>query len=328
VGQVPPVAEQLSSLPESPQAGESGSLSGVVTDQEGGLLPGAQVEIVVGGKTVRQQADAQGAFHAYGLPAGSYVVHAVESGFETETTIGELQRSEQKVLEPIALPATVATSVSVIATSREIATAQVAAEEKQRVLGIIPNFYVVYFKNPAPLSAGQKFHLAWRSTIDPVSFLGAGFAAGVGQATDSFQGYGQGGAGYGRRYGAALADGTISAFLGGAILPSLFRQDPRYYYQGTGTKASRLRHAVASVVVTHGDNGKRQFNYSNIIGNFAAAGISNTYYPASDRHGAGLTLSNTAIGTAFSAFGAIMQEFVVPKLTPHLPKSGAPDVKD
>jgi hypothetical protein len=192
----------------------------------------------------------------------------------------------------------------------------------------VPNFYVVYYKNPAPLTAKQKFHLAWRSTIDPVSFLGSGFIAGVEQATDSFQGYGQGAAGYGKRYGASFADGAISTFLGGAILPALFHQDPRYYYQGTGSTMSRVKHAIASVVVTHGDNGKRQFNYSNIIGNFASAGISNAYYPASDRNGAGLTLSNAAIGTAFGAFAGIMQEFVVPKLTPHRPNRGAPDPKD
>lgn len=216
-----------------------------------------------------------------------------------------------------------AASITVYATQREVAAAEVAAEEKQRVFGVIPNFYVVYSPSPTPLSKAQKFHLAWRSTIDPVSFLGTGFAAGVEQATNAFPGFGQGATGYAKRYGASFADGAISTFLGGAILPSLFRQDPRYYFQGTGTNGSRARHAVASVFVTHGDNGKRQFNYSNILGNFASAGLSNLYYPASDRNGAGLTLGNAAIGTGFGMFGALMQEFVVPRLTPHLPKRGS-----
>ncbi len=211
-------------------------------------------------------------------------------------------------------------SVTVYATQHEIAAAEVAEAEKQRVFGVIPNFYVVYSPNPTPLSKGQKFHLAWRSTIDPVSFLGTGFVAGVEQATNAFPGYGQGATGYAKRYGASFADGAISTFLGGAILPSLFRQDPRYYFQGTGTTGSRAGHAVASVFVTHGNNGKRQFNYSNILGNFASAGLSNLYYPASDRNGAGLTFANVAIGTGFGMFGALMQEFVVPRLTPHLPK--------
>lgn len=213
-----------------------------------------------------------------------------------------------------------AASVTVYATQREIAAAEVAGEEKQRVLGVIPNFFVVYSPSPTPLSKGQKFHLAWRSTIDPFSFVGNGIAAGIQQANNTFPGYGQGAEGYAKRYGASFAGGAIGTFLGGAILPSLFRQDPRYYFQGTGTNKARAKHAMASVFVTHGDNGKRQFNYSNILGNFASAGLSNLYYPASDRNGAGLTLSNAAIGTGFGMFGALMQEFVVPHFTPHLPK--------
>lgn len=210
-------------------------------------------------------------------------------------------------------------SVTVVASQREIAAAEVQMAEKQRVLGIVPNFYVVYSPHPTPLAKAQKFHLAWRSTIDPVNFLGAGFTAGVEQANNDFAGYGQGGMGYAKRYGASFADNAISTFLGGAILPVVFRQDPRYYYKGTGANASRAGHAIASVFVCRGDNGKREFNYSNILGNFASAGISNAYYPASDRHGVGLTMENAAIGTGFAMFGALMQEFVIPRLTPHLP---------
>ncbi|AFL87110.1 hypothetical protein Terro_0778 [Terriglobus roseus DSM 18391] len=311
-----------SSLPDGPAAASNASLTGVVTDQEGGLLPGAHVEITAGGRTIVQLADGTGAFHAYGLPAGPYTVHAVASGFEAALESGTLEVAEQKELAPLALSATVATSVSVVATSHDIAVAQVAAEEKQRVLGVIPNFYVVYFKNPAPLTAQQKFHMAWRSTLDPVSFLGAGFGAGVQQATGGIDGWGYNRKGYAQRYGANFADGAISTFLGGAILPMLFHQDPRYYWQGTGTKMSRAKHAIASVVVSHGDDGRREFNYSSVLGNFASAGLSNLYYPAANRNGAGLTLRNAALGSAFGAFAAIMQEFVVPKLTPHRPASG------
>lgn len=215
-------------------------------------------------------------------------------------------------------------SITVTATMKEVAAAEVATEEKQRVLGVIPNFYVVYSPQPTPLSSGQKFHLAFRSTIDPVNLLLAGATAGVEQANGSFAGYGQGAAGFGKRYGSVFADGAISTFLGGAVLPSLLRQDPRYFYQGTGTTRSRARHAIASVFVCRGDNGKQQFNFSNILGNFASAGISNLYYPASDRNGAGLTLRNAAVGTGFSMVAALMQEFVVPRFTPHLPGKSSP----
>ena len=216
-----------------------------------------------------------------------------------------------------------AASVTVYASAHDVAAAEVAGAEKQRVLGIVPNFFVVYSPHPTPLSSGQKFHLAWRSSIDPINFVGSAFFAGIEQANNSFPGYGNGSTGYAKRFGANFADGTISTFLGGAILPSLFRQDPRYYYQGTGTTGSRVRHAMLSVIICPGDNGKKQFNYSAVLGNFASAGISNLYYPASDRNGAGLTLGNAALGSAYGMFGALMQEFVVPHFTPHLPGRGS-----
>ncbi|SEB63042.1 carboxypeptidase-like regulatory domain-containing protein [Terriglobus roseus] len=310
-----------STLPDGPKADSNASLTGVITDQEGGLLPGAHVEVTASGRTTAQLADSSGTFHVYGLAAGHYTVRAAASGFEAEVEEGTLATAEQKELEPLALPATVATSVSVVASSHDIAVAQLAAEEKQRVLGVIPNFYVVYFRNPAPLTTKQKFHLAWRSTLDPVSFLGSGVAAGIEQATGGVNGWGYDGKGYAQRYGANFADGAVSTFLGGAILPVIFHQDPRYYWQGTGTKTSRAKHAIASVFVCRGDDGRREFNYSSVLGNFASAGISNLYYPAANRNGAGLTLTNAALGSAFGAFAAIMQEFVVPKLTPHRPAS-------
>jgi hypothetical protein len=312
-------------LPDTPSQERSASLHGTVTDQGGRLLPGARVEITLESESFTEIADSEGEFRANGLRAGTYTIRALDSGFiSVEERVTVLQ-GEVKEVAPIPLRmATSRAEVTVVATVHEIAVAQVAAEEKQRVLGIIPNFYVVYDKEPAPLAVEQKFHLAWRSIFDPISLLGVGVAAGIGQATNQYGGYGQGAQGYAKRYGAAFADGAVSGFLGGAILPVLFKQDPRYYYQGTGTVWSRTKHAVASVVVTHGNNGKRQFNYSNVLGTFGAAGISNAYYPASDRHGAGLTMQNAAVGLAFGAFGSVMQEFVVRKLTPHLPSREHP----
>jgi hypothetical protein len=312
-------------LPDTPSQERSASLHGTVTDQGGRLLPGARVEITSEGESFTEIADSDGEFRANGLRAGTYTIRALDSGFISVEEHVTVLQGEVKEVAPIPLRMTTARAeVTVVATVHEIAVAQVAAEEKQRVLGIIPNFYVVYDKEPAPLAVGQKFHLAWRSTFDPISLLGVGVAAGIGQATNEYDGYGQGAQGYAKRYGAAFADSAVSGFLSGAVLPVLFKQDPRYYYQGTGTVWSRTKHAVGSVVITHGNNGKRQFNYSNVLGTFASAGISNAYYPASDRHGAGLTMQNAAIGLAFGAFGSVMQEFVVRKLTPHLPSREHP----
>jgi hypothetical protein len=291
-----------------------------VEDASGSLLPGARIEITCGDAVFSSTADDQGEFRAEGLPGGPYRLHVAADGFAVQDASGEILPDEQRSLPPISLkPTREHASVTVTASVHDIAAAQVSEAEQQRVLGVIPNFYVVYFQRPARLGPGQKFHLALRSTIDPVNLALTGVSAGISQASDQFSGYGQGAAGYGRRYGAAFADGAISTFLGGAIYPALFHQDPRYYYQGRGSTASRVRHAIGSVVVTHGDNGRRQFNISGILGNFSAAAISNAYYPESDRNGAGLTMRNATIGTAFGALGALMQEFVVPHFTPHTP---------
>ncbi|SDF50791.1 carboxypeptidase-like regulatory domain-containing protein [Terriglobus roseus] len=295
------------------------SLEGTIQDGDGALLPGARVEVLSGGVTAVAFADEDGVFHAYGVTPGTYRLHITAIGFFADTRSGEILPGEEKELDAIELrPEGKFATVTVTATEKEIATEQVNFEMKQRVLGIVPNFYVVYDANPEPLTKGQKFHLAWRSTLDPFTFATSAIVAGVEQSNNSFSGYGTGASGYAKRYGASFADGAISTFLGGAILPVVFHQDPRYRYQGTGSIMSRTRHAAASVIFCRNDQNKVVFNYSNIIGNFASAGISNLYYPASDRNGAGLTLQNAAIGTAFGVFGAIMQEFVVPKLTPHL----------
>jgi hypothetical protein len=174
--------------------------------------------------------------------------------------------------------------------------------------------------NAAPLTPKQKFQLAWKSTIDPVSFGVTGVVAGVEQATDRFQGYGQGAAGYGRRYGAAYGDLVSGTFIGGAILPSLLKQDPRYFYKGTGTVRSRMLYAIANSVICKGDNGRWQPNYSGIVGSLAAGGVSNLYYPENDRSDAALTFENALIGIGETAAVNILQEFVMRRLTPNAPK--------
>ncbi len=309
-------------LPQSPQPASTGdaTLSGTVEDGDGGLLPGARVEVTCAGSTEVEISDGDGEFHVYGLPAGGCNVRVSDSGYAAEAVHVSLEVGQQEQMQPIDLrPVGDHSTITVIATQHEIATEQLREEMHQRVFGIIPNFYVVYHPNPAPLSAGQKFHLAWRSLLDPVSFLGTGISAGIEQANGSFSGWGNDYKGYAQRYGANYADNTVATMLGGFIFPTIFKQDPRYYYKGTGTFMSRAEHAIASVVICRGDNGKREFNYSNVLGNFGGAGISNIYYPASDRHGVGLTMGNAAIGTAFGAFGALMQEFVVPHFTPNRP---------
>jgi hypothetical protein len=205
-------------------------------------------------------------------------------------------------------------------TPSEIAEAEIKDEEKQRVFGVIPNFYVTYNPAAVPLRPKQKFELAWKSTIDPVNFALTGAIAGIEQATNAFDGYGQGAQGYAKRYGAAYADFVTSTFIGGAILPSLLKQDPRYFYKGTGTRRSRFFYAIANSVICKGDNGHWQANYSGILGGLAAGGISNFYYPPSDRYDLTLTFENALIGIGSTAANNLLQEFVIRKLTHNVPK--------
>jgi hypothetical protein len=215
------------------------------------------------------------------------------------------------------------TEVYVGLTQVEVAEEQIKIEEKQRVLGIVPNFYVTYIPDAVPLTAREKFKLAWRTVIDPFTVVVVSGAAGVEQAQNHFAGYGQGAQGYAKRFGAGYGDTIVGTFIGGAILPSVLKQDPRYFYKGTGSKAFRFGYAIANAFICKGDNRRWQPNYSNILGSLAAGGISNLYYPRQDRDGAGLTVENAAIGIGATAIGNVFQEFVARRLTRKVPNQSS-----
>jgi hypothetical protein len=212
--------------------------------------------------------------------------------------------------------------VQVVAPRAEVAEAEIKVEETQRVFGVIPNFYVSYIPDAAPLNTKQKFELAWRTTIDPVTFALTGAIAGIQQAENAFSGYGQGAQGYGKRYGASYADLAVGTFIGSAIFPSLLKQDPRYFYKGTGSIRARALYAIANALICKGDNKRWQPNYSNVLGSFAAGGISNLYYPAQNR-GAALVFENAGIGIGSTAAANVLQEFLIRKLTPNNPNRRA-----
>jgi hypothetical protein len=193
-------------------------------------------------------------------------------------------------------------------TQQEKADLQLKQQEKQRIVGVVPNFNVSYNEDAAPLSRKQKLHLAFHTAIDPVSFAVAAFDAGLSQAEDDFPGYGQGMQGYAKRFGASYADNFDGTMLGNAIFPILLKQDPRYFRRGKGRFTTRLLYSISTTVWCKNDNGSHGPNYSNILGNLAAGGISNLYYPASDR-GAGLTFERGFTVTAYGAFGGVFNEF-------------------
>jgi Carboxypeptidase regulatory-like domain len=299
-----------------------GSITGTVSDPTGTGVAGAQLSLTHEGKPTQETLTGDdGQFSLTGVPPGPFRLAVSANGFNAQTVSGNLGSGESCVMPRITLVlATNVTEVRVELSTVEIAQEQIEDQEKQRLFGVIPNFYVTYVPNAAPLTSRQKFQLAWKSTIDPVSFGVTGVIAGVEQATDRFEGYGQGAAGYGRRYGAAYGDLVSGTFIGGAILPALLKQDPRYFYKGTGTVRSRVLYAIANSVICKGDNGRWQPNYSGIAGSLAAGGISNLYYPETDRSDAALTFENALIGIGETAAVNILQEFVLRKFTPNAPK--------
>jgi Carboxypeptidase regulatory-like domain len=317
------VAYALNHLPQ-PQS--AGTISGTVVDRTGTALPNAHVRLARENQSLSQEtvANNDGQFSFVNVAPGPFQLIISSDGFATQTISGNLLSGETYTAPAIALfVAGTSTQVRVSMSPIEIAEAEIKDEEKQRVLGVLPNFYVTYNPTAVPLKPKQKFELAWKATIDPVNFGVTAGVAGIEQASNAFGGYGQGAKGYGERYGASYADLVTGTFIGAAILPSILKQDPRYFYKGSGTVRSRILYAIANSVICRGDNGHWQANYSAIAGSIAAGGISNLYYPTTDR-GAGLVFENALIGIGSTAATNILQEFVIRKLTPHAPNYSPP----
>lgn len=296
---------------------QPGSIVGTVTDVQDGVVPGATIVLTGPAAEDRRTitSDDAGSFEIKDLrPAVSYQVTINAKGFaEWKSTPIVLTPGQSYWLGNVKMTISVVQTTVAAETIEQIALEQVQLEEKQRVLGIIPNFYVVYDKNAVPLTTKLKFQLALRTSVDPMTIAGVGVLAGMNQAGNTPD-YQLGAKGYGQRFGAAAADGFSGILIGGAILPSLLHQDPRYFYQGTGTKKSRALHALSSPFLCKGDNGRWQFNYSSIGGDLASGALSNLYYPDSNR-GAGLTFQTALITTGGRIAKSLAQEFILGHFT-------------
>lgn len=266
---------------------------------------------------LQTETDDDGLFFFANLAPGLLQLSFASEGL-TGQVIYETLSAAQSLTVPdvVLIVATQVTEVHVGVTPAEEAQDEVKLEEKQRIFGLIPNFFVTYDPHPVPLSYKLKFRLAWKSSVDPFTLLAIGAVAGVEQAGNQWRGYGQGAQGYGKRYGASYGDVFGGTFIGGAVLPSLLKQDPRYFYRGSGSKKSRILHAFASSVMCRGDNGKIEPNYSNIGGAFAAGGLANLYAPPGNRNGARLVVSTALIRLGETAVAGVFQEFFIRKVTP------------
>ncbi len=308
----PPVQQQP--LPAAPQQ-QKGTLVGTVTDVNGGTVPAASV--ILNGPAPSDHrtvvTNDKGFFEFTNLEPGTYHVTVSAKGFADWSSPPIILNPGQAVILTGSKLKVAEAKTTVTVSSAQIAEEQVRREEQQRVFGIIPNFYVVYEPHPEPLTTKLKFRLAFRTMIDPITFIGTGIVAGLYQAADHPD-FVQGFKGYSERYGSIYADGAIDIMIGGAILPSLLHQDPRYFYQGTGTKKSRILHALSNPFVCKGDNGHLQPNYSSLGGDLATAAIANAYYPAQNS-GAGELFREFLIGTGERMGATLAQEFILRKLT-------------
>jgi hypothetical protein len=298
-------------------------ISGTVFDTNSDIIQGARV--VLSDRTgVEHQMESgpNGQFAFPALSPGTYKITVTGRGMGTYVSPWlTMHPGEMRIVSQVVLPvAAASTSITVNGNNSEInqelADRQVEIAEEQRVWGVFPNFYSSYDWQAPPMGVKQKYKLAYRSMMDPMAFAGAAGIAGYEQYYNIFPGYGRGFSGYAKRYGAAYVNDFSARMLASGVFASLFHQDPRYFYKGTGSFPSRTMYAISSAVITRDDSGRTRPNYSHVLGVFAAAALSNLYYPKASR-GLTLTLVNGAVETAGNAGSNIAREFILKGITTH-----------
>jgi hypothetical protein len=298
---------------------ESGAvISGTVLDINGNVIQGAHVRLsqtALPGAVHETESGSMGQFDFSGLSPGTYTLtvstHAMTTFVSGPITI----EAQQAVIVPKIVLGIAPATISVTVMDPEQASiVQVEIAEQQRVFKVFPNFYSSFDWNAPPMLAKQKYHLAARTLVDPVSFLTTAAVAGAEQYQNVFPSFGSGFEGYAKRYGAAYAEHASSELFTRAVFPSIFHTDPRYFIMGSGSTRSRAMHAVTSTVVTRGDNGSRRINFSEILGGFSAAALSNAYFPADER-GLNLVLVNGFAGLGGNMLDNLIREFVLNRFT-------------
>lgn len=328
-------SQTVSALPDAPQAhsdmlapdsGQSAdptssstaSLSGTVLDTNGDVIQGAHLSLSKADtpRILREvESGSMGQFEFNNLDPGTYVVTVSGNGMTNFVSKPISLRDHEAVIVPSVVLSVAEATTSVMVMDRESASAeQVEIAEQQRVLKVFPNFYSSFDWNAPPMMAKQKYRLALRTLVDPVSFLTTGAIAGVEQQQNIFPSFGGGIEGYMKRYGAAYAGRASSELLTRAILPSMFHTDPRYFVMAEGSTKERAMHAITSTFLTRGDDGRRRVNFPEILGGLSAAAISNVYYPAQER-GSHLVLINGFSIVGGNMMDNLIREFVINRVT-------------
>ena len=309
-----------------PGPSSSGTIRGTVTDPSGAAVAGAVVTLEMASSAVQRTTvtDNAGAFRFSGPMPERWMVAINASGFKTWTT-SNLTAAAGDNSQPISAVLELAPAsqqVTVGLPPNELAAQQLKDEEKQRLAGLFPHYFVTYEPNPAPLTAAQKFQLGWKTLFDPVPILSSALSSGIQQARNSYWEYGQGAEGYAKRFGANYADVVDEILIGHVVTQAVFHQDPRYFYKGTGTFGSRLLYAIGTAFVCKGDNGHWQPAYSNVLGGVAADELSTLYRPGTSRpwRRLGDTVASDFAGSAVSN---LLEEFVLRSITTHARKTAA-----
>ena len=296
---------------------KTGTILGTVVDTTDDPIPSAKVVLQgAAGDRLTAVTKDDGGFAFNQAPAGvAYQITVTAEGFADWNSSITVEPGQSQTLAEIKLRIlAVQRAVTVSYSSKEVAAQQLKAEEQQRVLRFIPNMYVVYEPHPEPLTTSMKFHMAYKDLTHPVFFFRTAAWAGIQQARNNPDEWRQGAEGYGKRLGAGFVDGVSGSLISNAILPSLLHQDPRYFYQGTGTKKSRALHAMLAPVICKGDNGAWQPNYSQWGGSLIGYSLSTVYYPSSDRT-AGHVFQTFGIDMGLHVVGSLAQEFILGKFT-------------
>ena len=308
--------------PTSPQT--TSSITGEVTDESGAAVPNAWITLSdeQGKERIAVHPGPNGEFSLAGLLAGTYLLTVTATDFEAFRSAPLTVAQGQSY--PLAQIHLSIQSVNTEVTVRPvdvIAARQIKAEERQRVFGVMPNFYVSYVFDAAPLTAKQKFTLSLHDTFDPFNFALAAAGAGIDQANRTFPGYGFGAQGYGKRVAARYGDFLTDGILSNVVFAAILHQDPRYFYQGTGTFKSRFIHAVSYSVIARSDGGRAMPSYSSFLGDVGSGALSNLYYPHADR-GIDLVFENAAYSIVGRAFGGLVREFLLKRITSNVPGNG------
>jgi hypothetical protein len=239
----------------------------------------------------------------YSFPWRSLFPVAVLCGVALVTPAAMAQSSQPAAQSPPAAPPQ--------ANGQQPATAAAQkqpAQDESRLFELAPSHNVGYEHNAATLTSRDKFRIFYQNTLDPFPFAEVAVHAGISQAEDTHRGFGEGWSGYGKRYGASLADSTSARFFCVFLFPSLFKQDPRYLRRSEGSFGSRVVYALSRPLITRADSGEAQFNVSNILGKFAASGLANAYYPPGNQ-GWGATASRVGAGIGYQSLGNLGVEF-------------------